>query len=100
MDEPTAGLDPNQIREVRNLIRDYLHKGENLLAVLKAGGAIIFPHFNIRQCGSHYAATVHACMNSGAHTVLGVGVLHARFDELQTARVRVAKGGPTTNVAC
>jgi hypothetical protein len=68
----------------------------DLVQVLKDRGAIIFPHFNIHQCGSHYAATIHACMNSGVQTVLGIGVLHARFDELQTARVRVANGADIT----
>lgn len=77
---------------------DVLESGKrwDLAPVLRAGGALIFGHLEIAVEGHHYAAAVHACMNSGARTVLGVGVLHALTQELQDARVRVAAGADVT----
>jgi len=80
-------------------VLDSAHGKWDFADVLRAGGAIIFPHLEIEVCGSHYAAAIRACMNSGAKKVLGVGVLHARTDELQAARVRVAQGADVTREA-
>lgn len=65
----------------------------DLARALGRGGAVIFPHTSLEVCGHQTAATVHACLDSGADTVLVVGVLHALTDELEDARVRVADGG-------
>jgi hypothetical protein len=65
----------------------------DLAPTLRAGGAIIFPHASIGVCGHQIAAAVHACLDSGAESVLVIGVLHALTPELQEARVRVAHGG-------
>jgi hypothetical protein len=65
----------------------------NLAPVLESGGGLVFPHVGIETCGHHTAAVVHACLDSGADTVLLLGVLHALTDELEEARVRVAEGG-------
>lgn len=63
---------------------------------LKEGGSIIIPHAGIKVCGHQLAAAAQACLDSGADTVLAVGVLHALSDELQEARVRVANGADVT----
>ena len=68
----------------------------DLAPTLRSGGTVLFPHANIEVCGYQIAATVHACLNSGADRVLVVGVLHALTDELQDARVRVANGADVT----
>jgi hypothetical protein len=59
---------------------------------LKEGGSIVIPHAGLKVCGHQIAAAAQACLDSGAERVLAVGVLHALSDELQAARVRVAKG--------
>jgi hypothetical protein len=64
----------------------------DLAPVLRAGGAVIFPHTSIAACGHQVAAAVHACLDSGARRVLAIGVLHALTQELEEARVRVANG--------
>ena len=64
--------------------------------ILKEGGSIIIPHAGIKVCGHQLAAAAQACLDSGADTVLAVGVLHALSDELQEARVRVANGADVT----
>lgn len=76
-------------------VRDLLERGKQwkLADTLKNGGAILFPHAGLKDCGHHTAAAVHACLDSAANKVLVVGVLHALSDELQDARVRVANGG-------
>jgi hypothetical protein len=65
----------------------------NLAPILKAGGAVLFPHTTLPVCGHQIAAAVHACLDSGARRVLVLGVLHALTPELEEARVRVANGG-------
>ncbi|MBX7214371.1 MAG: hypothetical protein K1X39_10215 [Thermoflexales bacterium] len=65
----------------------------DLAPVLRAGGALIFPHVSLTVCGHHLAAAIHACLDAGVKKVLAVGVLHALNDDLQAARVRVAGGG-------
>ncbi len=79
-------------------INDLLERGKQwkLGATLKAGGSIIFPHAGLKDCGHQIAATVHACLDSGAERVLALGVLHAQNDEMQDARVRVADGAAVT----
>ena len=41
----------------------------DLTATLNAGGVIVFPHVGVADCGQHVAATVHACLDSGADRV-------------------------------
>ena len=79
-------------------VRDILERGRQWRQgeTLRQGGAILFPHAGIADCGHQIAATVQACMDSGADRVLAVGVLHALTDELQDARVRVANGADVT----
>ena len=64
---------------------------------LAAGGILVFPHAGVTDCGHQIAATVHACLDSGANRVLVVSVLHAFTDEMQDARVRVADGEDPSN---
>lgn len=66
----------------------------DLAPVLSAGGVVVFPHAGVADCGHQIAAAVHACLDSGADTVLVVSVLHAFTDEMEQARRRVAAGGP------
>ena len=61
--------------------------------VLERGGALLFPHVGIAAGGHHIAAVIHAVLRSNAETVLVLGVLHARTEELEAARQRVASGG-------
>lgn len=65
----------------------------NLTATLNNGGVIVFPHVNVGDCGQHVAATVHACLDSGADRVLVISVLHAFTDAMEQARINVANGG-------
>jgi len=65
----------------------------DLAPALRAGGALIFPHFGLGVCGHQIAAAVHACLDSGAGRVLVLGVLHALTQELEETRARVAQGG-------
>jgi hypothetical protein len=64
----------------------------DLAPTLKAGGSVIIPHATLEICGHHIAAAVHACLDAEVEFVLAIGVLHALTDELEEARVRVAKG--------
>jgi hypothetical protein len=79
-------------------IDDLLERGRawSLGPTLQAGGTVVFPHANLDACGHQIAAAVHACLDSGAERVLVVGVLHALTDELEAARVRVARGADVT----
>ena len=72
----------------------------DLADVLRAGGAIVFPHASYEVCGHHVAAAVHACLDCGADSILALGVLHARTDELDEARARVAAGGDPRLESC
>ena len=65
----------------------------NLAPTLAAGGAVVFPHATLSVCGPQIAAAVHACLDSGAERALALGVLHARTEELKSARARAAAGG-------
>ena len=79
-------------------VDDLLERGRTwrLGPTLQAGGTVVFPHANLDACGHQIAAAVHACLDSGAGRVLVVGVLHALTDELEAARVRVARGADVT----
>ena len=71
----------------------------NLAPTLQAGGAILFPHATLSVCGHQIAAAVHACLDCGAERVLALGVLHARTEELKSARERVAAGSDPSGEA-
>jgi hypothetical protein len=60
--------------------------------VIRRGGAVVFPHVHIADCGPYVAAAVHACLDSGADRILAIGVLHASSDEMNDAKVRVSTG--------
>ena len=65
----------------------------HLSKTLDEGGALLFPHVGIATGGHQIAAVVDAILESKAERVIALGVLHARTDELERARVRVAEGG-------
>lgn len=67
-----------------------------LAPLLRAGGSVIFPHTTLGVCGHQIAAAVHPCFECGAPRVLALGVLHARTEELRSARARVEAGGDST----
>jgi hypothetical protein len=54
--------------------------------VLSGGGALVFPHVHIADCGPYVAAVVDACLASGADQILGIGVLHAWTEDMVAAR--------------
>ena len=62
--------------------------------LLGSGGVLTFAHVNVADCGLHVAAAINACLDSGADTVLAIGVVHASTDEMEMARHEVAAGGP------
>jgi hypothetical protein len=64
----------------------------DLAPTLRSGGVLVFPHAGVLDCGHQIAAVVHACLDSGADTVLVVSVLHAFTDEMEHARIAVASG--------
>ena len=64
----------------------------DLASTLHAGGVLVFPHAGVADCGHQTAAVVHACLDSEVDRVLVISVLHALTDELEEARVRVARG--------
>ena len=101
-------LDRKQLRdEIHRLYRaehealgeagtlDLLDKGRawDLSATLAEEGVVVFPHAGVADCGHQIAAAVHACLDCGADRVVVVSVLHAFTDEMEAARIRVAKGG-------
>jgi len=65
----------------------------DLAPTLNAGGVLVFPRAGVADCGHQIAAVVHACLDCGVDRVLVISVLHALTDELEEARVRVARGG-------
>jgi hypothetical protein len=71
----------------------------DLSQTLNTGGVIVFPHAGVADCGQQIAAAVHACLDSGADRVLVISVLHAFTDEMEAARIRVAKGGDPSREA-
>ena len=73
--------------EGMNAILDQGKKWKTELAnTLNAGGAIIFPHTFLSQCGYQIAAAVHAILDSGADLALILGVLHPMSESLMHAR--------------
>jgi hypothetical protein len=66
----------------------------DLSELLESGGVVTFAHVNVTDCGLHVAAAVNACLDTGADTVLAIGVVHASTDEMERARQQVAAGGP------
>lgn len=59
-----------------------------LASTLKAGGAAVFPHTFLSQCGYQIAACVHAVLDSGADRALVLGVLHPMSEALMQARAK------------
>ncbi|HEX6286976.1 MAG TPA: hypothetical protein VFZ80_05780 [Acidimicrobiia bacterium] len=62
-------------------------------STLANGGVVSFAHVNVGDCGLHVAAAVNAALDSGADTLLGIGVLHAFTAEMELARRDVSSGG-------
>lgn len=60
--------------------------GMELANTLRAGGAALFPHTFLSQCGYQIAAAVHAVLDSGADQALLLGVLHPMTESLMQAR--------------
>jgi len=71
----------------------------HLAGLLDRGGALLFPHVGIAVGGHQIAAVVDAILDAKADTVIVLGVLHARTEELERARTRVAEGGDPANEA-
>lgn len=57
-----------------------------LANTLNAGGATLFPHTFLSQCGYQIAAAVHAILDSGADQALVLGVLHPMTASLMQSR--------------
>lgn len=64
----------------------------NLGPTLAAGGVVTFAHVNVGDCGVHVAAAVNAALDTGADTLLAIGVLHAFTEEMELARRDVSSG--------
>ncbi len=62
--------------------------GTELAHTLNAGGAAVFPHTFLSQCGYQIAAVVHAILDSGADQALVLGVLHPMTESLMQARTK------------
>jgi hypothetical protein len=82
-------------RLTKNEIEIFFRQAEkwHLSETLRKGGAVIFPHSTIGECGAMTAAAVKACLDSGTEKVIVIGCLHALTDEMDGARKRVAEGG-------
>lgn len=65
----------------------------DLSGSLEGGGVVTFAHVNVGDCGIHVAAAVNAALDTGADTLLGIGVLHAFTEEMELARRDVSSGG-------
>ncbi|MCC6737591.1 MAG: hypothetical protein IT452_00985 [Planctomycetia bacterium] len=81
--------------------------GERVLEALVAGapdvrvspgGALVFPHARLRDCGSQVAAVARAVVESGAETVVALGVLHGG-GTAPPAEVAAAKAGDAAALA-
>jgi hypothetical protein len=60
--------------------------GKQLANTLNSGGAALFPHTFLSQCGYQIGAAVHAILDSGADQALILGVLHPMSPSLMEAR--------------
>lgn len=70
-----------------NTLMDHGKKwGKQLANTLNGGGAAVFPHTFLSQCGHQIAAVVHAILDSGADQALVLGVLHPMSESLMQAR--------------
>jgi len=80
---------------------EHLKRSEqwDLSDTLKRGGALVFPHAGVQDCGYQIAACVRACLDSGAKKVIVLSVLHAFTEEMEQARRRVAAGGDPADEA-
>jgi len=65
----------------------------DLSSTLAGGGVVTFAHVNVGDCGVHVAAAVNAALDSGADTLLAIGVLHAFTEEMELARRDVSSDG-------
>ena len=65
----------------------------DLATTLTDGGVVTFAHVNVSDCGAHVAAAVNGAIDSGADTVLAIGVLHAFTEEMELARREVSSAG-------
>jgi hypothetical protein len=77
-------------------VDEFFQRGQafgSLYPTLEQGGALLFPHVGISVGGHQIAAVIDAVLDANLQTVIVLGVLHARTEELETARVRVAEGG-------
>jgi len=76
----------------------------DLVQVLAEGGAAIFPHLSITQCGDQVAAVasaaIMACQKTGKNQILVLGVLHSLTDQLFEARKKELSGADLSNEPC
>jgi hypothetical protein len=86
-----AALTPQQVDQILAQGRQW-----QLGDVLQAGGVVVFPHAAVLDCGYQVAAAVIAALDSGAHKVLVVSVLHAWTATMAEARNRLAAGEDLT----
>ena len=101
-------MDPEALRQTVHAIYDserealgddglhaILERGEEwqLAPILSAGGALVFPHAGIVDCGHQQAACIQAALDCGADTIIVVSVLHAFTTEMEAAQARVTAGG-------
>jgi hypothetical protein len=82
-----TALTPAQIDHIIERGRQW-----QLAPTLQAGGVVVFPHAAVLDCGYQVAAAVNAVLESGAHKVLVVSVLHAWTLQMKDARDRLAAG--------
>ena len=76
-------------------LRVMLERGEEwqLAPILSAGGALVFPHASIVDCGHQQAACIQAALDCGADTIVIVSVLHVFTTAMEAAQTRVTAGG-------
>ncbi|WP_150468202.1 hypothetical protein [Francisella sp. SYW-9] len=61
-----------------------------LSSILNTGGALVFPHVHVADCGYMLLAVINAILKSGSKKVLAISVLHPFSDEMEEARIRIA----------
>jgi hypothetical protein len=82
-------------RELRALdTAEHLDRGRafELAPVLRAGGVLVFPHIDPRDCGHHVAACVHACLDAEPAAIIALSVHHEATPAMVAARARVNAG--------